>query len=74
MRAQKSRNEMRRVAVQAAGFQGNYAHNLTSRQFSDFRADAQKLANEIDSEFPLSGIRAGGEEFTLAIKPMHYVQ
>nr|WP_233107944.1 hypothetical protein [Vibrio sp. 0908] len=58
-----------KVIVLSAHFQGNTANNLTRHQFADFHADAQRLADDMDSEFNLTGKKADGKRFKLRIKP-----
>lgn len=71
MAMQKAKAEKRRVTIETAAFLGTVAHNMTSRQFADFRADAQRLANEIDAGFVLEGFKVCGEQFELEVKPTH---
>lgn len=59
------------VVVASAVFLGNHVTDLTGRQFSDFRADAQRLANELDADIKLTGERVTGEKIKLKIKPKH---
>ncbi|KOH04564.1 hypothetical protein ACZ98_23600 (plasmid) [Vibrio parahaemolyticus] len=58
-----------KVTVLSARFQGNTANNLTQQQFADFHDDAQRLADDIDSEFNLTGKNADGKRFKLRVKP-----
>ncbi|MFW1108299.1 hypothetical protein ACEWA7_19870 [Vibrio parahaemolyticus] len=69
LRRHAGKEEKYKVIVLSAHFQGNTATNLTQHQFGDFHADAQRLANEIECEFFLTGKKADGNRFKLRIKP-----
>ncbi|QKU65602.1 hypothetical protein HPY17_19990 (plasmid) [Vibrio cholerae] len=50
-----------KVIVLFAQFSGNTAHNLTRHQFADFHADAQRLADDLDSDVNLTGKKVDGK-------------
>ncbi|MCD9516435.1 hypothetical protein [Photobacterium carnosum] len=60
-----------KVVIASAEFLGNYVMGLTVRQFSDFRNDAQRLANELGDAIKLTGEKVTGEEIQLTIKPQY---
>lgn len=72
MKASRASQKAKRVvAYEVATFMGDTAYNMTTCQFSDFRADAQRLADEIGVGFTIDGIKADGEGFELKVKPFH---
>lgn len=71
LKEQRKAKQPKASAIVSASFLDNKVTDLTGRQFLEFRADAQFVADETGVEVARSGLRASGELIKLRLIPRH---